>query len=141
MISEPTEQELLKPQKGVKIMTDAELKRLSQKLAGRRQEIIRSRTELEGQWDELAEREIEFEEGAQKATLTEIFEQLDEREIKEIEDIDLALEKIAGGTYGICEECGRTITRQRLESLPAVRLCLVCATREEAKTRIPAAVG
>lgn len=122
-------------------MTDAELKRLSQKLAERRQEIIRSRMELEGQWDELAEREIEFEEGAQKATLTELFPQLEEREIKEIEDIDLALEKIAGGSYGSCEECGRTITRERLESLPAVRLCLVCAAREEAKARIPAAVG
>ncbi len=43
-----------------------------------------------------------------------------------IEEIDAALSKIDAGTYGICESCGRTIPRARLEALPHARLCVTC---------------
>ena len=89
----------------------------------------------------MGEREIEYEEEAQKANLTELFEQLDEREQKEVEEIDLALSKIADGTYGNCELCQKAIPLARLESIPAVRLCVSCAASEEAKTKIPPATA
>lgn len=34
-----------------------------------------------------------------------------------------ALERIANGTYGICETCGEPITRERLDLLPYAREC------------------
>ena len=37
-----------------------------------------------------------------------------------------ALARIETGTYGICENCGREIDADRLDALPAVRLCLAC---------------
>jgi RNA polymerase-binding transcription factor DksA len=37
-----------------------------------------------------------------------------------------ALDRIEVGTYGICEGCGRAIDADRLDALPAVRLCLAC---------------
>ena len=43
-------------------------------------------------------------------------------------DIDNALAKIDGGTYGICERCGRPIGEDRLEAMPAARLCIECAS-------------
>jgi DnaK suppressor protein len=43
-----------------------------------------------------------------------------------IEEIDLALAKIAAGTYGRCESCGSEIPRARLEALPHARLCVSC---------------
>jgi DnaK suppressor protein len=43
-----------------------------------------------------------------------------------IEEIDAALAKIAAGTYGFCESCGRPIPTARLEALPHARLCVSC---------------
>ncbi|MGB9113310.1 MAG: TraR/DksA C4-type zinc finger protein, partial [Acidimicrobiales bacterium] len=42
------------------------------------------------------------------------------------EEIDAALEKIASGKYGICENCGQLIAKARLEALPYARLCIAC---------------
>jgi DnaK suppressor protein len=39
-------------------------------------------------------------------------------------DIDIALGKIAAGTYGLCEVCGKPIEPARLDALPQARLCL-----------------
>jgi DnaK suppressor protein len=48
-------------------------------------------------------------------------------EIDEIDEIDAALERIAAGTYGVCEVCGHAIGRDRLRALPEVRRCMVCS--------------
>lgn len=47
-------------------------------------------------------------------------------------DIDEALERIATGTFGRCEDCGRTIGRLRLELVPYARCCTACAQTREA---------
>lgn len=122
-------------------LTEDDLKRLEQMLCRKRWEIFRSCRELEEEWQQLGEREIEFEEEAQKAMLTVLFEQLDDREKKEIKEINLALDRMEAGTYGTCERCGKEIPLARLESLPAIRLCLSCAAREEAKAAIPSATA
>ena len=41
-------------------------------------------------------------------------------------EIDRALQKIADGTYGVCEQCGDTIPDQRLQALPYAALCVSC---------------
>ena len=43
-----------------------------------------------------------------------------------VEEIDHALAKIASGTYGVCENCGTLIPKNRLEALPFARLCIAC---------------
>jgi DnaK suppressor protein len=37
------------------------------------------------------------------------------------------------GTYGLCERCGQPIADERLEALPAVRLCMDC--KRQARSR------
>jgi DnaK suppressor protein len=43
-----------------------------------------------------------------------------------IEQIDLAVEKIHAGTYGLCETCGTAIPKERLKALPHAALCVKC---------------
>ena len=43
-----------------------------------------------------------------------------------IEEIDAALERLADGTYGTCERCGKAIPKARLEALPHAALCIDC---------------
>jgi RNA polymerase-binding transcription factor DksA len=54
-----------------------------------------------------------------------------ERDKKEIREINLALEKMASGKYGICEICEEQIESKRLKVLPATRLCSKCAQNYE----------
>ena len=46
-----------------------------------------------------------------------------ERIEAELADVERALERLDEGTYGVCERCGRPIGAERLETLPATRLC------------------
>jgi RNA polymerase-binding protein DksA len=41
--------------------------------------------------------------------------------------IDAALKRIEDGTYGICVNCGRPISEERLEALPWAEFCIDCA--------------
>jgi len=45
--------------------------------------------------------------------------------------VDLALEKMAEGSYGLCDECGGRIPKGRLEMLPESIYCVKCASRLE----------
>jgi DnaK suppressor protein len=43
--------------------------------------------------------------------------------------LDLALERVERGTYGVCESCGREVEEGRLEARPAATTCIACASR------------
>ena len=43
-----------------------------------------------------------------------------------LEDINIALDKITEGAYGICEKCRREIGAEVLEAVPESRLCQNC---------------
>ena len=42
-----------------------------------------------------------------------------------------ALERIADGTYGICESCGNPIGKLRLQAFPRATLCVTCKQKQE----------
>lgn len=48
-----------------------------------------------------------------------------------LQKIDLALEKITKGTYGICEECEEPISTKRLQARPETPLCISCKEAQE----------
>ncbi len=52
---------------------------------------------------------------------------LSDRERKEIDQVNAALGRLAEGTYGLCEHCGRAIGRQRLLAIPEARYCVECS--------------
>lgn len=41
----------------------------------------------------------------------------------ELGDVEHALQRLDDGTFGTCEACGRPIGAQRLEEVPAARVC------------------
>jgi len=48
---------------------------------------------------------------------------------QELAETDAALDRIAQGRFGRCEECGGAIGRQRLLALPAARFCIECTAK------------
>ncbi|SFH25078.1 RNA polymerase-binding transcription factor DksA [Actinopolymorpha cephalotaxi] len=46
-----------------------------------------------------------------------------------LRQLDLALDRMAAGTYGRCERCGRPIPVERLRIRPATTTCVTCAAR------------
>jgi DnaK suppressor protein len=55
------------------------------------------------------------------------FEGIGYTEIQEIQQIRAALKQIAGGTYGVCAQCGADIDPKRLKALPYATRCISCA--------------
>ncbi|MDX6410246.1 MAG: DnaK suppressor protein, partial [Gaiellaceae bacterium] len=45
-----------------------------------------------------------------------------------VAEIDAALGRVEGGTYGLCEACGKPIPHARLEVVPEATLCVSCKT-------------
>jgi len=45
--------------------------------------------------------------------------------------VELAMEKLKLGTYGICDGCGNKITKKRLDAVPYATLCVECQSRTE----------
>jgi RNA polymerase-binding protein DksA len=67
---------------------------------------------------------------------TDSFEQemslgLMESEQNQLTDIELALQKIQKGTFGICEGCQKPIPKARLKAIPYAKLCVQCKKKEE----------
>lgn len=54
---------------------------------------------------------------------------------QELQDIQVALEKIEKGTYGECEVCGCGISPSRLKILPSATTCVSCRGQEEMARR------
>ena len=54
-----------------------------------------------------------------------------ERALNHIGDIDLALARLATGTYGVCDSCSRPVSAARLKALPTTLHCIGCARVSE----------
>jgi len=61
---------------------------------------------------------------------------LREREQKLLKKIDQALDRIANGTFGICESCGEEISYKRLKARPVATYCIECKIRQEEEEKI-----
>ncbi len=44
-------------------------------------------------------------------------------------EADRALKKVDERTYGMCDDCGRAISSERLEAMPSATLCVTCSAR------------
>jgi len=105
---------------------------LAQRLRRERDALLEGIAHLEADLQSIAqERESELEERAQEERAGQLSLNLQERDRREIEEIDTALRRIADGSYGICTGCGRRIPWGRLRALPRTHHCVGCAREEE----------
>ena len=44
-----------------------------------------------------------------------------------LDRVEAALARLDAGNYGVCEECGKKISDQRLEAMPQAGRCIDCA--------------
>ena len=62
-------------------------------------------------------------------------QRLGNREKNLLKKIELALNKIDSGEYGVCEGCGEDIAIPRLEARPVAQFCIDCKTEQEQNER------
>ena len=78
--------------------------------------------EVSDRKDEAAQRQLADLDGAQLR-----------RDLDEMAQVEAALQRLEGGTYGRCTDCGEPIFPQRLRVQPAAPRCASCqAAREQA---------
>ena len=71
--------------------------------------------------------------GSQAAAASQVFEQqrdlaLRDRSTQHLAQVDAALARLDGGSFGRCTRCGLEIARARLEALPWAAHCIDCQT-------------
>lgn len=109
-----------------------ELEKEKEKIENQLKSFAKKDEKLKGDWDTLfpkwngeaggAGLEKAADEVEEYSTLLPIEYALETR----LKNIDLALEKIKKGKYGICEKCNGKIDEKRLKVYPEARFCLKC---------------
>jgi RNA polymerase-binding transcription factor DksA len=59
-----------------------------------------------------------------------------ENEEQSLAAIAAALGRIDAGRFGLCEECGKEVPKERLDALPFASRCLECARRAERRGEV-----
>jgi DnaK suppressor protein len=110
-----------------------DLQSVREELHRRRRTILETTRRADAELDALrsAERDPEFEEGAQTEHEQYTLARLTENQRREIVQIDAALARVDAGEYGLCKDCDQEIDPRRLAALPYALLCTECAQRRE----------
>lgn len=93
-----------------------------------RQSLDLTRSQLCGTNDREVGDSVDF---ALDAEHHEISSQLAQVESAELTQIDVALERMSTGEYGVCDECCRSIPLARLQAVPYATLCINCQREQE----------
>jgi DnaK suppressor protein len=88
-----------------------------------REELLRSD---EAHYIDLAERVHDEAEESVADLLVDFSIAIIDRQIRELKEVEQALNRIAMGSYGTCIDCGESIGYQRLEAHPEAKRCVSC---------------
>ncbi|TLU65673.1 TraR/DksA family transcriptional regulator [Thalassotalea litorea] len=78
--------------------------------------------------DDFAEgRNADWSEQAGERENDEVLNALEFEAKIEIQQLSNAITRIENGSYGICQDCGEDIARERLKVQPAATKCIQCA--------------
>ena len=118
-------------------MSELTLQFMAHALRRQREAYFKEFLDVEADLRFIAEdRESELEERAKEERSARMLARLDDRSRYLIEEADAALQRIAEGTYGTCEDCEREIPVARLHAVPATRFCVYCARANEQRPPI-----
>ena len=104
----------------------------TQFIEGRKQALLKEKAELEadlkelGKMPKMGEDSDSFEEETDEAE--EYVTNLSKADSysRELEEVNAALARIEKGVYGVCEKCGKEISRELLLIIPESELCKKC---------------
>ena len=102
--------------------------------------LLKRKLELEQKLTEMSKEQ--FSDGqvqdpgdqALTATMESLRMSLQDAEMEEYRGIARALERIKEGEYGLCTDCGNSISEKRLASFPGTMRCLACQENFEEKS-------
>lgn len=109
------------------MLTKIQLEDFKTKLTVRKAQIEKNLTGTTLELDEMRNLELN-DEGDYAAASAEsaVDSAILMQQRKELNEIELALDKIKKGTYGVCEMCEDPIGRKRLEVKNFARFCITC---------------
>ncbi|SFZ98142.1 C4-type zinc finger protein, DksA/TraR family [hydrothermal vent metagenome] len=109
------------------MLTKSELERFKNNLLDRRVQIEKNLTGTNLELNELRESELNDEgDFAASSAKNIVDEAILMQQRKELTEIELALDKIKTGEFGICEMCEEDIGLPRLEVKNFARYCIAC---------------
>jgi DnaK suppressor protein len=101
---------------------------MRQALLERRNELLAMRRNNLAEAEELFEAdETDTADAAADVASARVFERLGDTELRELERIGEALDRLDRGTYGRCIVCGHRIASARLFALPEADRCITCS--------------
>lgn len=115
----------------MKPRTQTITKEFERRLREARREVLRT---VAGTNEELATLEPQARASSEEAgtiAVTDVLARLATSERRLLDEIDAARVRLAAGTFGVCERCGKSIPLARLRALPTARLCVVCERAAE----------
>ncbi|MCA9265116.1 MAG: TraR/DksA family transcriptional regulator [Planctomycetales bacterium] len=77
----------------------------------------------------FGEHDRQTSESVEKEILLESAEESLRRQVTD------ALDRIADGSFGLCQDCGKAITKTRLDALPYTSYCVACEAKHEVSRR------
>ncbi|MFQ5544845.1 MAG: TraR/DksA family transcriptional regulator [Acidiferrobacterales bacterium] len=117
-------------------LSDQEIAELRQELRERAQ-ALKSQVQTEllatgnEHYVELAGRVHDSGDESVADLLTEVNLAIMDRHVKEMWDIDAALDRMTDGVYGTCIDCNNPVPYGRLQAYPTAKRCYACQTRYE----------
>ena len=130
----PVETGIITHEHGSGLMNKERLEYFKRKLLKQREAILDKAKKLKEYSYTLGTDGIQdMADAASNAYNADILMSLSDNDRNMVKEIDSALDKIANGTYGICEECDEPISEKRLEANPVARYCITCKRMIEEK--------
>src|SRR5436190_1892433 len=113
-------------------MNQQSLNEFKRMLSLRRRELTKEVAHTEADLQGLSEGEVsDWSDRAQEECTKDELARLDSNDLEELGEIEMALQRVADTSYGICEHCGAVISIERLHALPTTRFCTECAKQTE----------
>lgn len=108
---------------------------------GLRSELLQKKDELTTRLERITANlrrgyEADSKERAKQLEDSEVVDALGNEARTELGKISAALARMASGDFGVCDECGEWIDKNRVKAYPYALECIECATMDERdKTR------
>ena len=132
---------LLNNGRPIKAMAPARREALHRMLMGKRHEIMKEiESVLEQSLTEDQQRRLESARDSGDQAMMDLQRELGislmEMRNRKRQLIDVALGRLAEGTYGYCADCGVEISEKRLAAVPFAKLCVQCQSQQEMLEKI-----
>lgn len=104
----------------------------TQALDGREQALRKALSALSADDEPAATHEVsDFKDVALRSTDAALDDQQAERLTLALQRVAAARRRLAGGHFGLCQDCGEPIDLRRLQALPEAELCTGCQSAHE----------